>query len=118
MSEMIQEVANSFLRKAIAEMIQYSRTQVGLRAEINEWAVETTGEFSRSAVESDFSAADRIEANHVLVSCKVAEDLLGLTPEDLALDGSDESNLPVDLYGEYPETVKKLEALFGTSHRN
>ena len=115
---MSEDEANAYMRKAVADMIQYCRIQVCVRAEMNEWAVESTGEFNRATIESDEDEGERFEAKHILFSCHVAEKLLGLTANDLALTSQHSSDTPSDLYGEYPETVKKLEALFNTGHRN
>lgn len=113
---MSTEEANAFLRKAVADMVQYCRIQVGYRAEFNEWVDESTGELNREAVERD--EGERQEAKHILFSCHVAEELLGLSADDLVLKSQYSDELPNDLYGEYPETVKKLEVLFNTAHRN
>lgn len=116
--KMSDEEANAYLRKAVADMVQYCRIQVGVRAEMNEWAVESTGEFNRATIESDEDEGERFEAKHILFSCHVAERMLGLSAEDLALTSQHGNKLPTDLYGEYPQTIMKLEALFNTGHRN
>ncbi len=110
--------ANAFLRKAVADMIQYCRIQVGYRAEFNGWISEVTGKVDRGAVERDEQEGERFEAKHILFSCHVAEKLLGLTANDLALKSQFADNLPGDLYGEYPEIIRQLEAIFGTAHHN
>lgn len=114
---MNEEEANEFLRKAVADLVQYCRIQVGYRAEFNGWISET-GELNRSDIESSEHEGERFEAKHILFSCHVAEKMLGLTAADLALQSQHAKELPDDLYCEYPEVIRKLEALFDTAHRN
>ena len=117
-NSMTADEANAFLRKAVADLVQYCRIQVGYRADFNGWISEATGKVDRDAVEHDEHEGERFEAKHVLFSCHVAEKLLALTANDLALKSQFSVELPTDLYGEYPETIKQLESIFNTSHYN
>lgn len=114
---MNEQEANEFLRKAVAVLVEYSRIQVGYRAEFSGWVSET-GELDRGAIEGEEHEGERFEAKNILFSCQVAEKMLSLTAGDLALKSQYANDLPEDLYGEYPEIIRKLEVLFGTSHRN
>jgi len=97
-----------FMRRAVAHLVRYSRTQVGLRAEMYDWGLESDGKLTMTSEQAEEDEFYFTEAQQVLFSCQVAERTIGLNDSDLVDEGDPPEH---GLRGEYPKLVASLEEI-------